>query len=301
MQTIKRLTNAFENAEVIEFDKDSKYIFLSDCHRGDGSHSDEFTKNQNLYLHALNYYYQNGFTYVEVGDGDELWEQPKFKFIKKAHHDVFEAIKKFHYHHKLIMIYGNHNMYLKDPEYVEKYYYTYYNEYREQRFDFLKNLKPVEAIILKHKGTKQEIFVLHGHQGDFSNDHIWRLTMLSLKYFWRFMHSFGVKNPASPVKNSHKRHKIERNYNKWIELHKKMLICGHTHRFKFPRNGDLPYFNTGCCIYPTTITGIEIVEDKVQIIRWKIRPNREGILKAKREVIRGPKLISEFDIGREIE
>jgi len=231
-----------------------------------------------------------------VGDGDELWEQPKLRFIKKAHYDVFEVIKKFHYHNRLIVIYGNHNMYLKYPEYVEKYYYTYYNEYREQHYDFLKDLKPVEAIVLKHKETQQEIVALHGHQGDFANDQIWMLTMLSVRYFWRYMHSFGVKNPASPVKNAHKRHKIEKNYNKWINENKKMLICGHTHRFKFPRNGELPYFNTGSCIYPTTITGIEILNDMVQVIRWKIRPNREGILRATREVIRGPEEIAKFDM-----
>jgi len=45
-------------------------MFFSDCHRSNGSHSDEFTKNRNTYLFALEYYYKNGFTYVEAGDGD---------------------------------------------------------------------------------------------------------------------------------------------------------------------------------------------------------------------------------------
>ena len=75
-----------------------------------------------------------------------------------------------------------------------------------------------------------------------------------------------------------------------------MLICGHTHRFKFPRTNDLPYFNTGCCIYPTTITAIEIEGGRVQIVRWEIRVNQDGLLQAKREVIRGSELIGKYDI-----
>ncbi|MGM0395878.1 MAG: metallophosphoesterase [Bacillota bacterium] len=296
MFTQKRLDQAFSNARVEYFDENSKYVFMSDCHRGDGSHTDEFTKNQNVFLYAMDYYYKNQFVYVEVGDGDELWEQQKFKYIKNAHYDVFESIKKFFYHDRLIMLYGNHNMYLKDPEYVEKNYTTYYNEYREQKFDFLKGLEPIEALVLKHRKTGQEIFVVHGHQGDLANDQLWYPTMLSLKYFWRFMHSFGIKSPASPTKNVYKRHKIEKNYNKWILKNRKMLICGHTHRFKFPRSDDLPYFNTGCCIYPTTITAIEIDSGRVKIARWKMRVNQEGFLQARREVIRGSELIGKYDI-----
>ncbi len=296
MFTQKRLDEAFKNARVEYFDNTSKFVFMSDNHRGDGSHTDEFTKNQNLFLFAMDHYYKNDFVYVEVGDGDELWEQPKFKYIKNAHYDVFESMKKFFYHDRLIMLYGNHNIYLKDPEYVEENYTSYYNEYREQRFDFLKGLKPIEALVLKHRKTGQEIFVVHGHQGDLANDQLWYPTMLSVKYFWRFMHSFGIKSPASPTKNVYKRHKIEKNFNKWILKNRKMLICGHTHRFKFPRTDELPYFNTGCCIYPTTITAIEIEDDRVQIVTWKMRVNQEGILHARREVIRGSELVGKYDI-----
>ncbi|HZH93788.1 MAG TPA: metallophosphoesterase [Tissierellaceae bacterium] len=296
MFTQKRLDQAYEGARLEYFDDSSKYVFMSDHHRGDGGTSDEFTKNQNVFLFALDHYYKNGFTYVEVGDGDELWEQPKFKYIKNAHYDVFENIKKFFYHDRLIMLYGNHNIYLKDHDYVKKYYYSYYNDFREQRFDFLKGLVPIESLVLKHRKTGQEILVVHGHQGDLANDQLWFPTMLSLKYFWRFMHSFGIRNPASPTKNVYKRHKIEKNFNKWILKNRKMVICGHTHRFKFPRTDDLPYFNTGCCIYPTTITAIEMEGGRIQIVRWKMRVNQDGLLQAKREVIRGSELIGKYDI-----
>ena len=56
------------------------------------------------------------------------------------------------------------------------------------------------------------------------------------------------------------------------------------------------YFNTGCCIYPTIITGIEIFDGEIQLIRWKIEPDDKGILKVTRMVLRGPRPIKDFDI-----
>ncbi len=297
MFTDKRLTQAYKGARLEHFNDDSKYIIFSDIHRGNGSHFDEFSKNQNIYKHALDYYFENGYTYIEAGDGDDLWETPKVKDIRNAHFHVFESIKKFNDANRLIMIYGNHNIYLKDKGYVEANYYCTYSEYRDITYDFLNGMVPVEAVVLRHKDSGQEILVLHGHQGDLTNDQIWFPTMLSLKFFWRYLHSFGIRNPSSPVKNTFKRHKIERNYNKWLSKNNLMLICGHTHRFKFPREGELPYFNTGCGIYPTIISGIEIVEGYIQIVRWKTIVTDDGYLKVDRMVLRGPQPIEKYQRG----
>ena len=53
MFTDKRLTEAYEKARVEYIDETSNYVFLSDCHRGDGSLSDEFARNKNIFLYAL--------------------------------------------------------------------------------------------------------------------------------------------------------------------------------------------------------------------------------------------------------
>lgn len=298
VRTDQRLTKAYRKAKVESFDATSKYIFFSDCHRSDGSLSDEFTKNQNSYLYALDYYFDNGFTYVEVGDGDELWEHPMFKHIKSAHYEVFEKIKKFHEQNRLIMLYGNHNIELKNPEYVKKNYYTYYDNYQEATYNFMVGLEPIEALLLKNKNTGQEILTVHGHQGDFANDQVWGISMFSLRHFWKFMHAFGATSPASPVKNLTRQHKIEKNFNKWIEENKIMIICGHTHRYKYPKKEDLPYFNVGCCIYPGSITGVEIVGENIMMIRWRIVPNDYGVLRIVREVLRGPEPIAMFDLRK---
>lgn len=40
----KRLNEAYNNARIEEFDDNSKYIFFSDCHRGENTPYDEFSK-----------------------------------------------------------------------------------------------------------------------------------------------------------------------------------------------------------------------------------------------------------------
>jgi UDP-2,3-diacylglucosamine pyrophosphatase LpxH len=296
MRTLQRLTEAYNSARVEYFDDNSKFVFISDCHRGSGDATDEFNKNQNVFIFALEVYLSSGFSLVEAGDGDELWEFPRFRPIKNAHSDVFELMMKFHEKDRLILMYGNHNIYLKDQEYVEKNYYDYFNERKGTVSDFLKGIKPIEALVLRHSETGQEILTVHGHQGDFANDQSWMISMFSLKYFWRFIHSFGFRNPGSPVANVNKRHKIEKNYSKWIEKNRMMLICGHTHRFKYPKENDLPYFNTGCCIYPTSITAIEIAEGNVQLVRWRTLPNPQGYIEITRDIMRGPEPIKKFDL-----
>ncbi|WP_225744429.1 metallophosphoesterase [Marinilactibacillus sp. Marseille-P9653] len=298
MFTDRRLTEAYQNAKQMYFDDHSRIVFMSDAHRGDGSVSDEFLRSQNLFTHALNEYYESEYTFVEVGDGEELLEYSKFEHIKNAYVGVYETIKKYYDDDRYIRIYGNHDLFLRNKKYVEKNFYVNYDEYTEEYFDFMKGLEPIEALVLKHRQTSQEIFVLHGHQGDAPNDQFWFFTMLSLKYFWRFLHRFGIRNPASPIKNVNKRHKIERNYSKWIQKNRKMLICGHTHRFKFPKNNDRPYFNTGCGIYPASITAIELSEGMVRLVRWKEKVNEEGQLYIERETMRGPEPVELFDIRK---
>ena len=295
MKTDKRLTDAYKNAKLEYFDDTSKYIIFSDIHRGDDSVSDEFSRNQNVYMHALNYYYNQGFVYVEAGDGDELWEYPTFKHIRLAHTDIFIVLKKFFDERRFIMLYGNHNIYLKKSNYVADNYFTFYDEYNQQRVELFKDLTAHEALLLKHQETEQEILIVHGHQGDFMNDQGWHVSMLLMRYFWRFMHVVGFENPASPARNLYKRHKVEKAYNKWIEKHKMMLICGHTHRPKYPKPGELPYFNTGCCIHTRGITGIEIDNGEITMVDWRISADDRGVVKIERQVVRGPEPIERFD------
>lgn len=294
MKTNQRLTEAYNNSKIEYINNDSKYVFFSDSHRGSDSIADEFSKNKNIFLHALNYYYDKNFHLVEVGDGDELMEHNNFKHIRLAHNDVFCSIKRFHDKKNFTLIYGNHNIFLKNENYLKKNYYYYLDEYDMEEKALFVDIKAHEALVLKFENSSQEILVVHGHQGDLVNDQLWFFSYILLRYFWRFMHVVGFKNPSSPAKNHFKRHRIEKNFLKWIDKFKKMLICGHTHRPRFSRPGELPYFNIGSCIRANSITLIEIADGMINLVEWSIKSDKDGLLKVKRNIVRGPEFIEDY-------
>ena len=96
MSSQTRLTRAYQQAKRIPFTNSDKFILFSDCHRGDGSFADEFANNRNIYMHALSHYYKNDFQYIELGDGDELWENLFFKDVLDANKNVFLLLRKFY-------------------------------------------------------------------------------------------------------------------------------------------------------------------------------------------------------------
>ncbi|MBI9013173.1 MAG: metallophosphoesterase family protein [Clostridiales bacterium] len=292
MHTKKKLSHALKNAKKIPIDDQTKIIMFSDIHRGDNSLSDDFAHNQTLYRYALEHYYKEGFTYIELGDGDELWEHKHFRHIRYAHSDIFLLLKKFYDDHRFEMIYGNHNMEFKYRSSVKRNLYQYKDEFTDTIEPLFPGIKVLESIVLEHES--KDILLIHGHQGDFTNDQLWMGNRFFLRYFWRFMHIVGFRNPASPAKNIHHRHTLEKRYSKWIRENNQMLIMGHTHRPKFSEIGELPYFNTGTCVHPRNITGIEICEDKIQMVEWKIGICDDGVLQVQRRVSRGPRLLSDI-------
>lgn len=91
-----RISKSFEGALRLPLTERSKYVLISDCHRGIGNSNDNFLKNQNLYFAALQHYYKMGYTYIELGDGDELWENRNMKQIIEVHSNIFLLLSRFY-------------------------------------------------------------------------------------------------------------------------------------------------------------------------------------------------------------
>jgi hypothetical protein len=119
MYLSKQLSQVFKSSDQIEFDDSSKIILMSDCHRGDGSWADNFLKNQNLYFSALTHYYDRGYNYIEIGDGDELWENNKVIDIINSHSDVFLLLSKYFSENRMYLIYWIHDIVKKTSRFVE--------------------------------------------------------------------------------------------------------------------------------------------------------------------------------------
>ena len=94
--TEKRLNRAYENALCVPINRGSRIVLMSDCHRGIGNWGDNFQPNQNLFFAALQYYNRRNFTYIELGDGDELWENRSLQEIVRTHDNQFGIMSEFY-------------------------------------------------------------------------------------------------------------------------------------------------------------------------------------------------------------
>ena len=295
MSSDNRLNNAYKKAQIIAFDDSSKFILFSDCHRGDNSFADEFANNRNIYYHALRHYFNNGFQYCELGDGDELWENLTFEPIFEAHKNIYLLMKRFHEENRLHMIYGNHDMVYRKPEYVKKNLYTYFEPKDEKQAALLDKLQFHEAIVLKHTKNGQELFLTHGHQADFMNYHGWRFNRFLVRILWKPLQVWGIADPTSPARNNRELIKVEKRIKKWILRNKlKITVMGHTHRPRFPEPGDIPLFNDGSCVHPRSITGIEIENGLISLIKWQIATKEDGTLQIVRVLLEGPQKLVDY-------
>ena len=294
MYISKRLTQVFESADEIPFDDSSKFVFFSDCHRGVGGWADDFVKNQNYYFAALTHYYMNSFTYIEIGDGDELWENRKFSEIMYAHRDVFGLLSKFYKEKRLYFIFGNHDIVKRDIEFIKNNFYYYFDERKKRKVPLFENIKIHEGLILRHRETGDKIFIVHGHQADFLNDRLWRLSCFLVRYLWSPLEFLGVNDPTSPAKNNEKKKTVEKKITDWVSTNKQMLIAGHTHRPMFPEVGDPPYFNDGSCVHPHSITAIEISMGYISLVKWSMKTKIDGTLFVDRDVLAGPRKIKHY-------
>ena len=249
MSYIKRLDRAFENAPVLPITPHTKYVFFSDCHRGTGNNNDNFLKNANSYFAALQYYYQYGFCYIEVGDGDELWENCTLAQIMEIHEDIFCQLRRFHNAGRLYMLYGNHDIVKKDLEPI------------------FPDMKYYEGIILQSENPSTHLHVTHGHQADFFNSVLWKLSRFLVRNLWAPLENFGFLDPTSAAKNNTKKDKIEQKFMDYAKCSDCKFLAGHTHRPKLG-NEQVPYYNCGSCVHPRCITCIELCGFEISLVKW---------------------------------
>ncbi|MCK4562247.1 MAG: metallophosphoesterase family protein [Flavobacteriaceae bacterium] len=295
--TNKILSKAFKNAKNITIDKGSKIIFFSDLHRGDNSYADDFRHNMIIHEHALKDYFKKEFTYIEIGDGIELWENKSFAPIYHAHKASFDMLKEFRQEKRLFLLWGNHDMEFRDPIFVEKLRNKYFLPKNLAEKNILFDLKYYESLLLSIENTNKTIFVLHGHQADYMNYIHWKFNRFFVRYFWKYMQKwFGISDPTSPAKNYTNLIKVEKKLNKWIvKNNNQMVICGHTHRPRFPDPGDIPHFNDGSCVHPNSIIGIEIINLKISLIKWyEIHNSKTNKKEIKRVILEGPTDLDKF-------
>lgn len=289
----KRLEEAYRNALRIPLHPQSRVVLMSDCHRGCGNWGDNFQPNQNLFFAALQYYNKKRFTYIELGDGDELWENRKLKDIVQVHSNQFWMMAQFYEENRFYMLYGNHDRKKEQERFFTSSCEHYYCEGEAIRKNLFPGMKARESIILD-AGQEREILLVHGHQGDFWNDRMWKLSRFLVRYLWRRLELAGCNDPTSTAKNYKRKDKTEKKLAEWADSRKKILIAGHTHRPVFPKPGEGYYFNDGSCVHPRCITAIELECQEFTLVKWSMEVRQDNVVYIGREVLDGPVPLQEY-------
>ena len=253
------------HAEAICVDADlatARFILFSDHHRGRRDGADDFVPCEQAYLKALRFYHSEGFSLCLLGDVEEFWENPVFTVMRK-YKDVVQAEKAFHSNDRLFRLWGNH-----DDEW----------RYRDTIALFFRKWRPrprigeAMSINFNEEHANKNILLVHGHQGNLESDRYAWLSKFFVRIFWRnFQRLFNValSTPATSheLKSAHDQAMLS-----WARKRDTVIICGHTHETVFMGNDDeeAAYFNTGCCSYSNgEITGIEIADQEIRLIRWR--------------------------------
>lgn len=295
MSTDSRISKAFEGALSLPLNYCSRYILFSDCHRGIGNANDNFLKNEFLYLAALNYYFCRGFTYLELGDGDELWENRSIQKIKEMHRHSYDMMAKYYAAGRFYAVYGNHDIVKKNAAFTEKNFHSYYCDREMCERPLFPDIIFYPGIILRDVKHRKDIYLTHGHQADPLNSTFWRLSRFLVRYVWKTLEGIGIPDPTSAAKNNKRKKQSEKVFSDWAGENRHILITGHTHH-PMAGTADSPYLNTGSCIHPFGITGIEIENRCLTLIKWSAAVRADLTLYASREILGKTVCIDEITV-----
>lgn len=269
----RRISRAFKDAPSISLLDHPKIVIMSDCHRGNGTWADSFINNEPLYTAALKYYDQNGYTYIELGDGDELWENRKFSDVYQIHKEIYKIFLDLDSKKRLYIIFGNHDRIKENSGYISNVLNV--------------SIPFYESIIIESPTTKP-LYLFHGYQGDFLNDNLWKLSRFLVRYLWKHLELTGVKDPTSAAKNYTKLRKTEERFIDYSCANSCTIIAGHTHRPCITKTNCGMYINSGSCVHPNSVTAIEIENSHVTLCKWSTCANDDMSLYVCKEIIAGP-------------
>ncbi len=211
---------AGENTPLLDLEG-GKFVIFSDVHLGDGSAADDFNRNEAALMAALQYYKENDFHLILLGDIEELW-QFDFGVIEKRYSDtVYRRMKDFG-DHRISRIFGNHDLDWKireDPVRTEQIPYAYVSE----------------ALKLGGKSKKPVFFLVHGHQGDRASDrYSWssKFFVRCYKPLERILRKLKIIEHPTAAK-SQTTGGFEKIYYDWAKKNGISIICGHSHQAVF--------------------------------------------------------------------
>ncbi len=289
----RKLNRIRSLAPTIPFDDDAKFVFMSDVHRGRGNHGDNFEPNNLLFFGALRHYQDTGFTYFELGDGDELWENKKLSPIIDAHTDVYRQMAELYQNNRFVMLYGNHDIVKRKKLTSKKYYKSFFCEEDVCQKPLFPGLTVHEGLILQHEISKHRIFLLHGHQGSLLNDTLWFVGRWLVRYLWHPLERIGIRQPSNVARAPRHKDKLAKRLSDYATKEGVAIIAGHTHAPHFPAENER-YFNDGSCVHPRYITAIELENGALSLVKWSATLRDDLCVSVSRTPLSGPVPLDSF-------
>ncbi|MEO6313721.1 MAG: metallophosphoesterase [Chitinophagaceae bacterium] len=302
---------------VLPYDiNNGRFIIFSDQHKGARDLADDFALAEKNYTAALDYYYSNDYTFINLGDCEELWENTP-DTVMKINKTVLQSEARFLQQNKYYRIFGNHDLEWKYPFQQLLYLKPLFGD----------TLKIYEGIELQtqHNNKTYSIFLTHGHQGDKRSDGN-PFSMWVVAAIWtpiqRFLDiNINVTADSFELIDTHNIIMYD-----WSATQKQLIfISGHTHKpvfasldhidllnhqlqaaqvandpeairkieadlavyakqyagKKFVKSMAYPsYFNSGCCCFDDgDISGIEIEGGYIRLVKWETSPDGSSVKK----------------------
>ncbi|HXH99286.1 MAG TPA: metallophosphoesterase [Sphingobacteriaceae bacterium] len=289
----------------LQMEKEDKFIIFSDQHKGARNYADDFALAERNYIAALSFYNDCSYQYISLGDSEELWENLLDQVIKH-NKETFEAEKLLLQRQAFIKIFGNHDLYWdNDPLaqlnlhniYGEKlkiyegailkadingndlHFFLTHGHQGDLQSDgnwfskwFVSTIwAPLQAYLMINPNTP-------AYDDQLKSDHN------RLMYEWSSMQ----KNIILITGHTHQPifaslthlERIYRQLNRVRELKDVSEVSRLEKELNSRiRKDDLPpdftsykpnYFNTGCCCFDDgDITGIEIADGKISLVKWE--------------------------------
>ncbi len=252
---IRNLTELYERTPVQPLKNKDSFVIFSDLHMGNGSRTDDFEPNSELFIRVLrDHYLPSPFRLVLNGDVEEL-QRFSLESIMRRWSRVYELFEEFEGQGRLERLMGNHDMHLrsvKNPTFTIK-----------------------EALRFDYHG--EGVFVFHGHQTSRAFEHHNDWFGFVLKFVADPLHikSYEVAH------NSEKRFRVEKRVYKFASAQKVLSIIGHTHRPLFESMSKIDSLKFEierlCRKYPKTS------QKKRPAIERRIQAFKGELLKAQRD------------------
>ncbi|WP_370362894.1 metallophosphoesterase [Mucilaginibacter flavidus] len=280
-------------------------MILSDQHKGARDGADVFANAAPNYLAALDYYHTNNFCYINLGDSEELWEN-LFVTVKRHNKTTFEAEQKFIERNAFVKIFGNHDLYWANdplaPVSLQSIYHQQVKIYEGAILKTTVNGSPWEIYMTHgHQGDLQsdgnwfsKWFVsdiwgpfqayLRINPNTPANNNQLKTDHNQIMYEW------SSKRKNLLLITGHTHQPVFRSLTQLEALYEKLGIAKNDNdtkqeaalqakidalHLKSNRPPDFKgyldtYFNSGCCCFDDgDITGIEIADSCIRLIKWE--------------------------------